>query len=237
MRAKRWLLLVFLLVLLAVALPARAQQEDLTDKLASYGLTEPEIEAFSALIAGAGQTLTEEELLTMLEEFMAEGAGELAGQEKDGVYTDPNGYSFKVPEGWTLQPNQIGPTVMLTGPADDKGLVPTITVLATAQAQDDIMAQTQQQIDDSLKGVLPNYQFIALDEFDYKNTKAHELVIMYGTGEDAMLMQYQTYFQSKDRVYIITMTTRAEEAVHDRTLDTYDSFLTDFQIVENRGNG
>lgn len=236
MRAKRWLLLVFLLVLLAAALPAKAE-EDLAGKLASYGLTTPEIEAFSAMVAGAGQALTQEELLAMLEEFMAEGAGELAGQEKDGVYTDPNGYSFKVPEGWTLQPNQIGPTVMLTGPADDKGLMPTITVLATSQAEDDIMAQTQQQIDDGLKGVLPNYQFIALDEFDYKNLKAHELVIMYGTAEDTMLMQYQTYFQSKDRVYIITMTTRAEEAVHDRTLDTYDSFLTDFQIVESRGNG
>lgn len=235
MKAKRTLLCLCMLAVLCMALPAQA--DPVTDMLVEYGLTAPEAIAFLALYTGAGQPVTEESLKTLLQEFMAEGGGEIPGLTQDGVYTDPNGFALKVPKDWVLQPNQIGPVVILTGPADETGMLPIISVLATAQAKDGVMDKTEEEIKASLGASLPNFQFIALDEFDYNGTKARELVVMYGAEEDAMMMQYETYFEANGRVYLVTMTTRAEEAVHDRTLETYDAFLADFKTHTDQGNG
>lgn len=234
-RQSRWLTWI-LAALLLLALPAQAGSIDAL--LQSFGMTQAEAQAFAAIVAEMGEDITDETIRAMLAEFEGQKLGEpLAGKTEDGVYTDPEGYAFPIPEGWTLQPSRIGGYIVLAGQPDEGGFTPTITVLSAAASDDSFLDKTQEEVDNLLVQSLKNYQPIALDDFQYQDVPARELVCMYGTDEDTMLMQYQLHFSHEGMAYIITMTTLAEEAAHDSALNTYDSFLAEFSFADAQGVG
>lgn len=113
-RLSCWMAL--LLVMLAAVLPAQA---DMTSEiLENFGLTQTEADAFAALVEEKGTALTATDILTLLESFPDEDMapeGTLLGN----VYTDPNGVTVQVPEGWHVLEERMGMTVMLMGPADE----------------------------------------------------------------------------------------------------------------------
>lgn len=225
-------LALLLAALMALALPAGASS--LGALMQEYGMTEAESQAFEALVAEMGATVSEEELRTLLDSLAGEdkSIGEpLPGTTENGVYTDPAGFSFPIPEGWTLQPSKIGGYITLAGQPDESGFTSTITILMVDQSADaPFLTLTQEEIDALLSASLKNYQPIALDDFEYLNGPAREMVCMYGANEDMMLMQYQLHFTHDEQSYVITMTTLAEEAAHDSALDIYDTFLASFSV-------
>lgn len=238
MKTRFSLVLLLCLCLLMAVTPAYAQStETMTDLLQSFGMSESESEAFAALAAGM-QDVTEEDLRAMLNDFMGEETGEkVPGELVDGLYTDPRGFSMKIPSEWTLQENLIGPTLVVSGPVNEMGFMSTITILIVEEEKSDFLTKTQEEIDTLLSPSLPNYLPIALDDFEFDELPAREMVCMYGASEESMLMQYQLYFNNEGKSFIITMTTLAEEAAHELALDTYDAFLADFVLLKGQGNG
>lgn len=214
-----------------------------TDALSAFGLTPQQADAFEAVADGleADQQAAIDELI---DTFTLEGAGQpLPGSLRGSTYTDPNGFSITVPEGWALLEQLVGPAIVMTAPVDAAAEssaqpVSSIAVVGTSVDIGDLSTVTEAQISEMLTTSLPNAQLIALEEFDYMDGKARELVCMYGEEEDTMLMQYQTFFKNEGRSYLITMTTLAEEAVHDIALEAYDAVLASFTIdVGGQGNG
>lgn len=204
-------------------------------------LDQQAMDALAAVFGQAYPDLDETGQRAALDGFLAEGtAGVLAGEVKDGLYTDPNGFSFEVPEGWTLQSAQIGPVIVLTAPEAVLGVTPSIAVTVVIEPQDhSLMDMTNEDIEALLSPALPGFELISLDSFDLHGTQAREMMCMYGTAEDAMLIQYQLYFTENNRLFIITMTTVAEEASYAQVLDIYDAFVADFTVLtqEATGNG
>lgn len=242
MKTRLSLWLVLLLSLLLAAMPAQAAEpaETAMDLLESFGMTEAEAEAFAALAESMQGEVTEDDLLAMLEALIEdEATGQaLPGQLVDGVYTDPGGYSMRIPEGWALQETLIGPAVVISGLADsESSFAPTITITVTGEVEDDFLAKTQEEIDALLSVSLPNYLPIALDDFEFLDIPAREMVCMYGANEASMLMQYQLHFNNQGKAFVITMTTLAEEATHEQTLDTYDAFLAEFLLLTGEASG
>lgn len=232
---------VWLLALLAASLlcvPPAVAEETFDALLAEYGITDDTAAAFQAYVEGLSEEITEADIRAMLESFASGGAGHpLGGKVEGGYYTDPSGLRFPVPDGWTLLSHRVGPAIVLTAPEATAGITPSIAVIAGIDAEDDFRGMTEEEITAFLGASLENFQFIALEDFDLHGMAAREVVCMYGAREDAMLMQYQTRFTAGEDTYIITMTTLAEEAVHDLVLGVYDAFVGEFQVPQNAGNG
>lgn len=238
MRTRLSLLFSLLLASLALALPVLATDTIAADTLTEYGMTESEAEAFAALAQSIQGEITEQEIGELLTEYVGDATDQtLPGQQVDGVYTDPAGYSITAPVGWTLQETTIGPTVVITGPVGETGFMPTITVVAVEEVANAFLTKTQEEIDALLGESLPNYLPVALDDFDFLDIPAREMVCMYGADEETMLMQYQLHFNNQGKTFIITMTTLAEEAAHEEALDMYDTFLADFTLLTGQGIG
>lgn len=232
-----------LLVLFVAALPALPPAlgqgaESLPALLEENGMTQGQAETFEALAGQIEDAALQTELADTIEALMEAGdGGQAVGEVIDGIYHDPNGYTFPMPENWTLQEKQVGPVVVLAGPSDGQALAPSITVLALDAPEQSLLKMTREDIEKLLSGSFENFQMIALEEFEIDGKPARELVCMYGADVSAMIMQYQTHFDYEDKAFVITMTTLAEEAAHDLALETYDALVAEFTIFEGEGNG
>lgn len=226
-------LLVCLFILLSLS--SMALSETLADALTEKGFSPEDAAWIAAIVAEAGE-LSEAEALRLAEAL--EESGQAQGTVTGVRYTHPQGFSFDMPEGWS-EKEEPGVSVLIAGPAYEGGFVPTISVQAvTLNAGADPFADVTQDALDTLYGeMLPNYLTIALDSFDFQGGKAHEFAFTYGPGEDTMLMQYQLFFSRNDTMYIITMTTLAEESAHDSALSVYDMLLESFQVEGQEGVG
>lgn len=218
--------------------PSATPQAAATPMATERPLSDEQEAEILAALAKAYPELKAEELSQALEDFYKEGtAGVVAGETVGDTYTDPNGFSMKIPEGWTLGAAQIGPMLTLTSPESQSGVTPSITVLVTIAPEGAEAQITRDSVEAQLSEALEGFHLVAVDAFEYAGMQAQEIVCMYGQPQ-RMLMQYQTHFSDETRQYIITMTTLAEEAMHDKTRDIYDAFLSDFTILEaSQGNG
>ncbi len=228
-----WIALALSLMLLTSPVLA----ESITDLLTGLGATEQSIQTLQAVLAEIGETVTEDELGAMLDQFLGDASGAAGGSMEDGVFTHPLGFSFPVPEGWSQLPEQLGMAALLTGPLDAQGFAPTIGVIVLGEARTDFDNFVQEDLDALLSETLPNYYFLALDSFTFLDVPAHEFVLMHGEDENALLMQYQLFFNKDDLAFIITLTTLAEEAAHDDALEAYDALLAGFDVFAGEGNG
>lgn len=246
---KRTLFAALLLLLALAVFPASAEfiEEEVVpvgdatspadDPLALLGLSEEQMQALEAMLAQMEGEITPEQMQELITSFAEVGANTpLAGEVTDGVYMDPSGYSFAIPEGWTLLPNHVGLSVMLQGPLEDSGVfAPSISVMTLGEMEDDFLDKTQEEIDALLSASLENYQLTELNDFTFQDEPAREIVLMHGADEESMLVQYQLHFHNDGRAFIVTMTTLAEEAANDRALDTYEAFLSTFTIYTGEG--
>lgn len=222
-----------LAVLAAVCLAAAGVlAESVEGLLEGIGLSPEEVKAFEVLTESMAGEASQDDLRSLLEQYAQSGGQPIPGTLSGDVYTDDaNGFSAKIPPGWALQDMMIGPAIVITGPADTDGIAPTITISSDVSSQDNLMNKTKEEIDELLGQALANYMPIALDDFEFLGVPARELVCMYGVDESLMLMQYQLQFVSDEgRVFMVTLTTLAEEAAHEIALDTYDAFLMDFTL-------
>ncbi|MCL1964204.1 MAG: hypothetical protein FWF69_03985 [Firmicutes bacterium] len=229
-------LMAFLMAVMMVITFAPAQADWLSELLTGYGLSGDDVQAFSSLLSEMGNGMSETEVQALLQEFLGDGqAKKIAGTLEGDRYTSPQGFAFVVPSGWNLLENQVGVATVLAGEADATGFMPTIAVVVLEEERKDFDTLRQEDWDTQLGTVLANYLFVALDDFPYLDVTAHEFVCMHGEREDAMLMQYQLYFNKAGKAYQITMTTLAEEAAHDNALNAYDSFLAEFMVSDTQG--
>ncbi len=224
------LLLAVMLVIPSAFATDTIDVPDTTEVLKSFGLTDEEAAKFAAIIANVDESLSEEDFQALLAEFLTEeGAQTESGTlGSDGTFTHPAGFTLKVPEGWNVLEQRIGADVTMTGPSEEEKVAPVISVLVLDTPREELDTLKQEDYDTLYSKSLKNYQFVALDEFPYLDVTAHEFVCTYGDNPEAMMMQYQLYFNKDGRAFIITMTTLAEEAAHDNALTAYDTMLEEF---------
>jgi hypothetical protein len=234
MESKNRLLAFLIATLIMVAMFAAPAQADwVSDMLVAYGLSNEDVAVFSSMVSELGESVTEAELQALITEILGDSqVQKLTGAMEGNRYIAPEGYSFAIPEGWKLLEEKFGVATVVAGQTDETGFMPTISVMMLEEEQPDFETNTQKEWDALLSQSLANYLFVALDDFPYLDATAHEFVCMHGEREDAMLMQYQLYFNKEGKAYLITMTTLAEEAAHDNALDAYDSFLAEFKISD-----
>lgn len=232
---------VWLAVLLAAALlfSAPAQAVSVSEIMEGFGLEEADAEVFAALMESVGGDMSQEEIHALLEGFLGDGeAQKVSGTLEGDMFVHPMGFSMKVPEGWTVLEEQLGLTVVLAGPVEETAaFMPTICVEVLSQPQESFLTVTREELDAVMAPALSNYIFQALDDFEYLEVPAREFICMYGADEASMLIQYQLMFNKADKGFIITLTSLAGESEHDAALNTYDTFLTDFTVLEGEGNG
>ncbi len=232
-RLSCWMAL--LLVMLAAVLPAQA---DMTSEiLENFGLTQTEADAFAALVEEKGTALTATDILTLLGSFPDEDMapeGTLLGN----VYTDPNGVTVQVPEGWHVLEERMGMTVMLMGPADETtGFAPTIGVLVLDEPNPEFDTADQTYWDSFYGLFLENYRCVSFEESTYQDTTAHTLTLTYGQPQEAGILQRQMYFNKNDRAYVITLTALAKEEAQADALEVFEEFLAGFLPYEELGQG
>lgn len=205
------------------------------DLMQTYGVSDADASVLEAITGSVGQGMTAEEEAALVRAYFGEGK-QAFGTVSEDLYTHPIGFSMRVPEGWQLFTQRLGSTALMTGPQDDSGFSPTIhlQVLAEQPAFDTF---SKEQADALYQTVLPKYQFVDLEAFIYQGANAHEFVCVHGTEAGAMLIQYQVFFNKGGMAYIITMTTRAEEAAHESALEIYDRFLTNFAFTQQQPAG
>lgn len=231
-------MLVLVMLMMTALAPAVAEADWLSGLLTGYGLSDADVEAFSALIAEVGADMTQVDVEALLKEFLGDAAAASSPGKLEGdLFTSPSGFTMRVPEGWNLLEDSLGTSAVITGPTDETGFMPTITVVVLEEAQAAFDTNTKEDWDALLGTALTNYQSIVLDDFPFLDVPAHEFVCMHGDANDAMLMQYQLYFNKGGKAFVITMTTLAEEAAHDRALEAYDKFLADFSVQGPGGQG
>ncbi len=229
-------LLSFLLAVMLITTSAFA--DPILDLLASSGLSDADAEAFKAIVEEMGDDLTEDQIKALMTEFLeAFTSQEEQGKVENDTFTHPDGFSFKIPEGWTVREDSMGVSAFLVGPVNEQGITPTISVTVLGESQPDFDTMKQEDWDAVLGTTLKNYQFVALDDFVFLDVPAHEFVCTHGDDLEAMLMQYQLYFNKNNKAYIITMTTLAEEAAHENALESYDMLLSDFTVQNDPGIG
>lgn len=210
---------------------ASAHAASVTDLLKGYGLSEADAKTVEKLVESMGDNVTEEELRALLSQFIADPTSKKPGSTSGDIYTNPVGFSFRVPAGWAIREDQIGMNVMLVGPQNENKFSPTIGVAVFSEIRPDFDTNTQADWDAVLSQSLDNYQFVALDNFTFLDVQAHEFICMHGESENSMLAQYQMFFNKDGRAFVITMTTVAEEVSLDQTLEIYDNFMSEFQVL------
>jgi len=223
--------LSFLLALLLFLLPAAvlAVEETADGPARTHGLSEADEAAVSGMIDRIGRDLSEDQKRALMQAFAGDAAAP-GGTVVGNAYSSPLGFSFQIPLDFVCAENELGATVLLTGPANAAGYSMTIAVQAFAVEQPLFDSLTPEEIEPLFGQALPNYHFVAMDAFEYQGAKAREFVFVHGASEDAILMQYQMFFNREGKSYIITMTTLAEEAAHESALGIYDAFVSNLSF-------
>lgn len=234
----RRLLLLLTLAWLFAALPLCALAESLPSLLGQLGLTGAQAEVFMAQLASQADTPDGQTVFEALSALAAADPTEVASELIGNVYADARGFSAVVPEGWTVVPS-AGQTVAFQSAPDAGGFASTITVNLQPTADETFFDRSREEIDALLSRTLQHYRTIEWDAFSYQNLPAHELVCIFGADEASLFMQYQLSFVQGEDAYLITLTTLAEEAIHEEAVAVYDTFLEEFIVFSGlkQGNG
>lgn len=217
-----------------------AAEQTLPGVLGRLGMTDAQAGAFTAQLAAQDAPFDEASLAAALAELVSASEEDVVFERIGSVYADSRGFSAMVPEGWTLHAPGVGGTVIFQGNADANGFAPAITVLLMPASDSSLFHLTREEIDEAFGQALANYRTLEWESLTFQEIPAQELVCVYGADDQLPLMQYQISFVQDDTAFLITMTTLAEETIHDETVAAYDTFLEEFIVFTGfagQGNG
>lgn len=222
------LLLFSLLFFVFAAIPALSElHESLTRQ---YGMSDGEANAFEQVLAPLQSSLSEEQLTELLAQYLKHRESPAPGTISGDRYTHPLGFSFQIPANWTLIENMLGTTAMLIGVRNESGYAPTISIHALPGQTLPGGLPATDQMEAIYRQMLPNFQLVQTDDFEYLGVPARETVCAHGASEDAIWMQYQLLFEKMGNTYLLTLTTLSEEAAHESATAVYDAFTKGFTV-------